>query len=119
HAIIGCLLAGSLEKGFELVDSSGMLHSCMPGTIVVGLAESARNCLSTGGEEDLRAWFAARGAKVTGLCSALGIVRVQVGEGEDIAGACRRFGSEETIRYAEPNWIGEGAYAPTDPLFPL
>jgi subtilisin family serine protease len=119
HAIIACLLAAPLEKGFELVDSSGMLHPCVPGTIVVGLTGQARECISVGGEDEVRAWFAAGGATLTGLCPTLGIARVEIRAGEDVAGACRRLSSLQEVRYAEPDWIGEGAYVPSDPLYPL
>ena len=66
----------------------------------------------------MEASVSASGGRVTGRCPQLGILRVEVGPGEEISAGCERLRGLAGARYAEPDWLGEGGVMVNDTYFP-
>ena len=86
-----------------------------PGSVVVGLSEGARKLLAASGGRSLLEKRLGSGTRIAGVCLPLGILRFEVSTDEEILSACRRLELLSEIRFAEPDWLGEGGgFVPDD-----
>lgn len=113
-----CVLGDPPAVGLEL-HPSGFLHPAVCGAVVVGLE---RRLVAAPGVSsaptDLEAPLAACGVRMEDVCEPLGLLRVEVQGDRDTGTVCACLRSLPEVRFAEPDWLGEGGYVPDDTHFP-
>jgi subtilisin family serine protease len=118
------LVAGPPVEIEHARDNYGNLRPCRKGTVILGLApESPERAAVVAKEKDpskakeYRSRLSALGGTWTKDCPQLGIIRLELHEGDDIPSACRRFAELSGARFVEPEWMGEGGYTPDDTYY--
>ncbi len=115
-ALIISLITAAPPEAVWLKDRFGSDRPCRARSVVVTLRRDAASG-APGAPGLSLASSRGGGARVAGICPRLGIVRVEIAEGDDVPHACERLSALPEARSVEPDWVGEGGFTVNDTYF--